>query len=370
MTAATAKNAKNKPAAAAKGGAKPAAKSSGLGLGGVGDLSALLKPAANSPASGGPIMLDLDLIDEDPNQPRKEDNPGFSHESLAELASTIKLRNVKTPISVRENKEQSGRYIINHGARRYRASKLAEKKQIPAFVDNDYNDDDQVIENLQRDGLTAREVADFIGREIAKGRQKKDIAKGIGKSPAFVSQHVTLLDLPEPIAKAFNTDRVRDVTLVNELVKAFKKDPQEVEDWLDDESQDITRGSVKTLIEFLEEKTSRRDPNTVDAFSGVTDAESDGKQGDGGSPDGQADAGEAHGAGGQESGAESDGKKEADPTKLKKAIVQVQHYGRPARLVLDKRPSEVGLAWFKYDDDGEVFEAAITEAKLVAVIEA
>ncbi|MFN7836027.1 MAG: ParB/RepB/Spo0J family partition protein, partial [Burkholderiaceae bacterium] len=139
-------------------------------------------------------MLDIDLIDEDPHQPRTEDNPGFSDESLNELAASIKLRGVKTPISVRDNPDAPGRFIINHGARRFRGSKRAEKTAIPGFIDNDYNEADQVVENLQRNELTAREIADYIGRELAKGIKKGDIAKAISKSPAFVSQHVTLLD--------------------------------------------------------------------------------------------------------------------------------------------------------------------------------
>ncbi len=346
MMTATAKNATKKP--------QEGRKSNGLGLDSIGDLSGLLDtPAAAGNASAGPVELPLDLIDEDPHQPRTADNPGFSPESIAEIGATIKQRGVKSPISVRENLEMEGRYIINHGARRYRGAKWAGKDAIPAFIDNDYNEADQVIENLQRNELTPREIADFIGRELAKNKKKSDIAKEIGKSPAFITQHVTLLDLPEPIAEAFNTDRVRDVTVINELVTAYKKKPSEVEAWLDDAEQEITRGSVKLLREFLDDKA--RDPNTVDAFSGKTDAEAEG-DGEQQGPDDGSDAKEK-------------AAKETDPNKLKKAIVQVEHYGRPARLVLTKRPSEIGLAWFKYEDDGQEFEAAITEAKLVALVE-
>ena len=49
-----------------------------------------------------------------------------------------------------------------------------------------------------------------------------------------MTQHVTLLDLPDPIAEAFNSGRAKDVTVINELVTAFKKKPEEVTDWLGD----------------------------------------------------------------------------------------------------------------------------------------
>ena len=62
--------------------------------------------------------------------------------------------------------------------------------------------------------------------------------------------------------------------------------------------------------------------------------------------------------------------KEEDPTRLKKAIIQVQHNGRPARLLLNKRPSATGFAWLKYDDDGEEFEDDLAKVTLVALIEA
>ncbi|HGM5822048.1 TPA: transcriptional repressor gene korB [Serratia marcescens] len=345
----TATQNKKKAAAAAQ---KPHA--GGMGLDSLGDLAGLLnEPQAANTGVAGPQDLPLELIDEDPNQPRKEDNPGFSPESIAEIGQTIKDRGVKSPISVRENPDAPGRYLINHGARRFRGSKWAEKTTIPGFIDNDYNDDDQVIENLQRNELTAREIADYIGRELAKGRKKGEIAKAVGKSAAFITQHVTLLDLPEPIAEAFNSGRAKDVTVINELVTAYKKNPDEVGAWLADDSQELTRGSVKLLREFLDDKRSQgeeeRDPNTVDAFTGQTDAEGDG-EGDGDAK-------------------KEKEPKEQDPDKLKKAIVQVEHDGRPARLILNRRPPAEGYAWLKYEDDGQEFEADLAKVQLVALLE-
>ncbi|MBI3407689.1 MAG: ParB/RepB/Spo0J family partition protein [Planctomycetes bacterium] len=333
-----------------KGTAEAAGKpqTSGLGLDSMGDLSALLDAPTAAANGGGPLLLEMDLIDEDPHQPRTEDNPGFSDESLEELSASIKLRGVKTPISVRDNPEAEGRYIINHGARRFRGSKRAGKTTIPGFIDNDYNEADQVVENLQRNELTAREIADYIGRELAKGIKKGEIAKAISKSPAFVTQHVTLLDLPDPIAEAFNSGRAKDVTVINELVTAFKKKPEEVTDWLGDENQEITRGSVKLLREFLDDKRKQE--------------QQDGGEGAG-----------AEGEGGEDAGQDgSDAKKKEkadDPDKLKKAIIQVQHNERPARLILNRRPPAEGFAWLKYDDDGQEFEANLAQVQLVALLE-
>lgn len=328
---------------AKKSAAEPQ-QTSALGLDQIGDLSGLLQGLTKTTAGAGPLLLDLSLIDEDPDQPRKSDNPGFSTASLEELAETVRRRGIKTPISVRPNPAMEGHYIINHGARRFRASKLAEKTNIPAFVDPDYNEADQVIENLQRDGLTPREIADYIGRQIAAGKKKGDVAKEIGKSAAYVTQHVTLLDLPDPVASAFNTGRCADVTVVNELVTAYKKAPEVVEIFLADENQDITRGSVKLLREFIEDKKQPATRDIEDAGNDDPATEDDG------------DTGEKE-------------KKPGNPTKLKKAIVQVKHDDRLARLLLNRRPSNDGAAWIKYDDDGAEIEADLIQVQLVSLLE-
>jgi len=322
---------------------------SGLGLDSMGDLSSLLDAPTTSANGGGPLMLDMNLIDEDPNQPRTEDNPGFSDESLAEMAASVQLRGVKTPISVRENLDALGRFIINHGARRYRASKRAGKTQIPAFVDNDYNEADQVVENLQQNDLTAREIADCIGRELAKGVKKIDIAKAFSKSPAFISQHVTLLDLPDPIAHEFNKGRIKDVTLINELVNLAKREPEKVTAWLSKEDQEITRGTVKELREFVEdvEGKSTQEKSVQNPKGKATDVASS-------EP---------------EHAPSKTDEKPTDPDKLKKAIVKVQHNDRPARLVLNRRPPADGYAWLKYEDDGHEFEANLLEVRLTGVTE-
>lgn len=300
--------------------------------------------------SGGPLMLDLALIDEDPAQPRAHDNPGFSPPSIAELASTIALRGVKSPVSVRSNPAVPGRYVINHGARRYRASKVAGMTDIPAFIDDDYSHVDQVIENLQRNELTAREIANWIGRELAAGKKNGEVAKSLGKSAAFVSQHVTLLDLPDPIAVAFNSARVNDVTVINELVTAFKKNPSDVANWLEDANQELTRGSVKLFRQFLEQRRAGGEydtdgDDTVDVS--VEEASSIVRT----NPNGvlaKTDGGAQH---------------------LRKAIVKVMHANRAARLLLDRRPHAEGYAWLSYDDNGEESETGLKDVRLVALLE-
>lgn len=310
---------------------------SGLGLGDV-NLSALLSEDGGSDAAQ---QIPLTLIDVDAHQPRKPGNPGLSEASLKELAKTIEQRGVKSPISVRE--AGGGRYIINHGERRYKASLLAGKEHIPAFIDNDYTEVDQVIENIQREVLTAREIADFIGRQKSSGMSGKQIAELLGKSNAWVSQHAALNDLPECLADVFNCGRVTDVTLINELHKLWKKNPDDVEEWLVQE-EDITRTSFKLFQEYLAEK------NAAEGAEEPRDSVDDGAR-----P--------------VQDTSKATAKSEADVGKFKKAIVLVEYDGRDGRLMLTRRPEVPGCVWIKFDADGSEEEADAGLVKIRELIE-
>ncbi|MGK5079105.1 ParB/RepB/Spo0J family partition protein [Janthinobacterium sp. HLX7-2] len=285
------------------------------------------------------MALPLDRIDEDALQPRSAENPGFAAHSLDELAASIRLRGVKTPISVRRHPERPGRYIINHGARRYRAARLAQLVAIPGFIDDDYSETDQVVENLQRNELTAREIANYIGRELSKGLKRGQIASNISKSAAFVTQHAALLDLPESIAQAFNAGRVRDVTTINELVTAYKSQPGQVATWLNGGEPEITRSAVKLLRAFLGEKFSREEPPVTDAeevdFAPLAAT----------AP--EAVAGltlSAH----------------AGHSRWRCTGIFVRHHQREGMLVLGRRPTGEGRVWMRYEDGVEL-EIALAE---------
>ncbi len=319
--------------------------------------SAHVNDASLSP--GKPLLLDIAMIDPDPNQPRQADNPGFSQQSLKELADTIALRGVKMPISVRENPAKPGRYIINHGERRWRGSQVAGKTHIPAFIDNDYSDDDQVIENIQRNDLTAREVAVHIGRKLASGLTKSQIAKSLGKSPAFVTQHAALLDLPDCIADAFNQGLIRDVTVVNELVTAYKQDAGEVKKLLqENEGEDITRSAVKVFREFLDEKESnRQDFNAIEAFNSFADDQS------------LPHTAEEHELADPTEDARDEPERVVKRGKLKKARLVVDYEGEQGCIVLTRLPSERGKAWIKFDRSGREEELNLKDVRIICLTE-
>ena len=73
-------------------------------------------------------QVDIDLIYANSDQPRKY----FDDEKIQELADSISTHGLLQPIIVR--KETSGKYKIVAGERRYRASKIAQLKEIPVII--------------------------------------------------------------------------------------------------------------------------------------------------------------------------------------------------------------------------------------------
>ncbi|MNX25991.1 ParB/RepB/Spo0J family partition protein [Achromobacter sp.] len=223
----------------------------GLDLAGLGDLAAMLDGA--QPQAREPGMYDISRIHEDERNSRGEDNPGYSEESIRELAESFKRRErqgkrgIKSPLSLRPHPTIPGDFIINHGHRRFRAAKVAEFTSVPGFEDPDFDDVDQVVENVQRENLTFREIADFIGGKLSAGWTQADLARELGKSKAWVSHHAGLLTLPEPVAEAVAAGKVTDVTLANELAVAHREHPEAVADLLTATEAKPTRSAVKAI---------------------------------------------------------------------------------------------------------------------------
>ena len=136
--------------------------------------------------------LRIDSVVPDPQQPRKT----FDRDSLQQLSQSIREHGVLQPITVR----RSGRdYIIVMGERRYRASKLAGQKTIPAIV-REYAHNDvleiQIIENLQRRDVEPTEEADAI-TFLMDRYDPAEIAKRLGRTENFVRQRLKLAGLIE-----------------------------------------------------------------------------------------------------------------------------------------------------------------------------
>jgi ParB family chromosome partitioning protein len=204
------------------------------------DLAALDAPSPTS--NGQPLLLPVVEIDEDPEQPRHE----FDANALHELADTIRERGVRQPISVRPNLQQAGRWTLNFGARRLRASRLAGLVAIPAFIDTTADSYDQVIENEQREGLKPLELALFVQKRLALGDKQADIAKHLGKSRQWVTLATALIEAPDWLLQAYREGRCRGMMELYELRRLHGEHSQYIEAWVADR-EGITRDNVAAM---------------------------------------------------------------------------------------------------------------------------
>lgn len=163
----------------------------GLGRG----LQALLPEVEVGPEDGV-REIDIALVRPNPFQPRKQ----FDGEKLEELANSIKEHGVVQPILVRSKGEG---YEIVAGERRWRASRLAGLKTIPAVV-KDFSESQvmeiALIENLQREDLNPIEEAEAYDRLVREfGLTQEDLARRLGKSRSQVANTLRLLNLGEGV---------------------------------------------------------------------------------------------------------------------------------------------------------------------------
>ena len=184
----------------------------------------LVDAAANpNAATGRPLLVAIDCIDEDPDQPRRN----FSEQELEELSQSIGEHGVLQPIMLRRSNED-GRYVIVMGARRYRAAQRAGLRELPAFVQDVGLPDRyaQMIENIQRDDLRAPEIATFIADRLDAGDTQADISRRLGKPRDWVSRYASVQSMPEFLRARLEGSSIR---ALYELYQAWRTHPDEIE---------------------------------------------------------------------------------------------------------------------------------------------
>jgi len=141
-------------------------------------------------------QLDINEIQPNPLQPRGMITP----DSLMDLVDSIREHGVLEPLIVAHT--PAGFQIIA-GERRWRASKLAGLSQVPAIVKETSPQgmlEMALVENVQRTDLNAIDRAKAFERLIEEfDLSNTEIAKRISKSPAYVSNSLKLLSLPDAL---------------------------------------------------------------------------------------------------------------------------------------------------------------------------
>lgn len=158
-----------------------------------------LKPTVVENATSS-SRIPVEEIEPNPKQPRRD----FDEQALKELAESIKLHDIIQPVTV--SRLASGKYRLIAGERRWRAAKLANLKDIPAYV-RQANDAEllelALLENLQREDLNAMEISLSYKRMMEElDYTQEQVAERMGKDRSTVANFIRLLKLPPDIQLA------------------------------------------------------------------------------------------------------------------------------------------------------------------------
>ncbi|MBS1982874.1 MAG: ParB/RepB/Spo0J family partition protein [Bdellovibrionales bacterium] len=154
-------------------------------------------------------ILDLKLIDPNPDQPRKV----FNEERLQELSESLKEQGLVQPIVVRKKGE---RFEIIAGERRWRAAGLAQLEKIPAIIRDEkitlvQDDLASLVENLQREQLSPLELASAYERIMTlHNMTQEQLAARVGLSRAGVANTLRLLKLPESVKRLLADGKISE----------------------------------------------------------------------------------------------------------------------------------------------------------------
>ncbi len=170
-------------------------------------LDALISTEAVRTSGSSSIgEIEIAKIFANPNQPRRD----FNEEALRELADSISELGVIQPITLRKMEDDT--YQIIAGERRFRASQLAGKSTIPAYIlkaDDEDTMEMALIENIQREDLNPLEIALAYQQLIEQHNlSQEQLSKRVGKGRATIANFLRLLRLPGTIQVALKEKRI------------------------------------------------------------------------------------------------------------------------------------------------------------------
>ena len=173
----------------------------GLGRG----LSSLIGDTDSKPINN---KLSISSIVRNKFQPRKN----FNKEKMEELTNSIKERGILQPIIVRKSSDQSDKFEIIAGERRWQAAQSAGLHEVPAVTieaDDLKSLEFAIVENVQRSDLNPIEEAKGYKKLIDEFDYDQDkVSKFIGKSRAHVANSLRLLSLPNEVILLIEENKI------------------------------------------------------------------------------------------------------------------------------------------------------------------
>lgn len=179
-------------------------------------------------------------------------------------------------------------------------------------------EENQRVERIRSGQAGLFEVVDFIMEKLAAGMLQRDVAVLLGKSQAYVSNHVRLHSLPPLTADAVGRGRLSDLTGIAELAKAEREAPDRVRQFL----AETPKPRRAEIVAFRREASR--------------------------------------------SSSESE-RQEDNPARWICGKVAVEYGARWATLVLKKKPRDEKHAWLRYLD-GREEEVPVADLRIRAIV--
>jgi ParB family chromosome partitioning protein len=155
--------------------------------------------------SGAPQLVDIDLIEPSPYQPRTR----FREEALVELTQSIQNSGIIQPLVLRP---VGSRFQLLAGERRWRAAQRAGLSRVPAVlreVDDETALEITLVENIQREDLNPVEEARAYQRLMDEFHlTQEEVAGRTGKDRATIANAVRLLRLEEQVLDLIEDGRL------------------------------------------------------------------------------------------------------------------------------------------------------------------
>jgi ParB/RepB/Spo0J family partition protein len=207
-------------------------------------------------------MIRLDLIDDNPRNPRSQ----VDENTLGELAASIAEHGLLQAPVVRRHPDNPDRYMVVLGARRVAAHRLLGREEVEVIVRR--LDDHQAflascVENVQRVELSPREEMDMIGVLVDELGSQEAAARALGKSPTWLSKRKRVLSAPALAAAVergeISLDHAYDVITRSPDEETALTQLEQVR--IGGQSQGMTRGKLSPRPHRSERTASLSDRN-------------------------------------------------------------------------------------------------------------
>lgn len=154
-----------------------------------------------------------------------EENVRKKYDDIESMAASMKSLGQLQPIVVRAHEEDAQKFTIVAGHRRFLALQMNGAQTIQAIVRTlDERDKSamQLVENIQRENLSALEIAEALQGMSEQGALSAEtIAEQIGKEPRWIKQHLALLKVNPKILKSLKTNAL-GLSQAQEVVRCAK----------------------------------------------------------------------------------------------------------------------------------------------------